>query len=187
MMPSKIQHMNILLIIVFALVFPLVHVLNGWLFRFAEITPHIAWIYLPAFLRLAHVLILGRVSGTLATLLGSLLLMWHFDADFPTALVNSLCSAGGPLLALSLFRWHSGRDVALTSLKDLTWLTLIYAISNAVLHHTAWSVVDPSQLKAPVQVVWMIVGDVLGTLLGAYILRWGILRYRYHQLEKELH
>lgn len=186
MMPTKIQHMNILLILVSALVYPLVHILNGWLFRFAEITPHIGLVYLPAFLRLAHVLILGRVSGTLATLLGSLLLMWHFDTDFSTSLLNSLCSAGGPLVALYLFRWHTGRDVALTSLKDLTLLTLIYAIANAVLHHTAWSVVDPSQLQAPVQVVWMIVGDILGTLLGAYILRWGILRYRYHQLEKEL-
>jgi hypothetical protein len=178
--------MNILLIIVFALVFPLVHILNGWIFRFAEITPHIGLIYLPAFLRLAHVLILGRVSGTLATLLGSLLLMWYSGDNFATALLNGLCSAGGPLVALCLFRWHVGRDVELTSLKDLTLLTLIYAIANAVLHHTAWSIVDPSQLQAPVQVVWMIAGDILGTLLGAYILRWGIFRYRYYKLEREL-
>lgn len=62
--------MNFLLIILFAIIFPVVHIVNGWVFKFAEVSPHIGLIYLPAFMRLANVLILGRANGTVATLLG---------------------------------------------------------------------------------------------------------------------
>jgi len=177
---------NALLIVLFALVFPVSHILNGWVFRFAEISPHIGLIYLPAFLRLANVLILGRFNGSLATLLGGLLLMWHFNESSSVALLNSLCSAGGPLVALLVFRWHTGRNVELTSLKDLTLLTLIYAVSNAVLHHAMWSVIDRSKLQEPVQVLWMVLGDILGALLGAYIMKWVIDGYRQCRLKADL-
>jgi len=69
--------MNWLLVIIFSVIYPLVHIANGWIFSFVEISPHISLIYLPAFLRLANVLILGRRHGSLATLLGGLLLMWY--------------------------------------------------------------------------------------------------------------
>ena len=107
--------MNFLLIILFAVIFPITHVLNGWVFKFAEISPHIGLIYLPAFMRLANVLILGRISGTVATLLGGMLLMQYFNETTTVALLNSLCSATGPLLALSLFKLHAKREVELTA------------------------------------------------------------------------
>jgi uncharacterized membrane protein HdeD (DUF308 family) len=178
--------MNILLIFAFALVFPVVHIFNGWAFKFAEITPHIGLVYLPAFLRLSNILILGPLSGTLATLLGGMLLMEYFGQDSLAMFLDSACSAAGPLLALYLFRWHSGRQVELTSLRDLTLLTLLYAVANAALHHGVWSLFDPARLKASDQVTWMILGDILGALLGASILRWCVLRYRQHQFEKDL-
>ena len=177
--------MSILLVLVFAAIFPLAHIFNGWVFGWTAISSYIGLIYLPAFLRLVNVLILGRLNGTLATLLGGLFLMYYTQESPMAALLNSLCSAGGPLLALVLFRWHSGRDVELTSLKDLTQLTLVYAISNAVLHHALWSVLDRSRLQEPVQVLWMIVGDILGALLGAYLMKWGILLYRQRKLKAD--
>lgn len=178
--------MNFLLIILFAVIFPIIHVLNGWVFKFAEISPHIGLIYLPAFMRLANVLILGRISGTVATLLGGMLLMQYFNETTTVALLNSLCSATGPLLALSLFKLHAKREVELTSLKDLTLLTLLYAIANAVLHHAMWSVLDPSKLVAPAQVLWMILGDINGALLGAYIMKWVIVTHRQCKLKSDL-
>ena len=178
--------MNVLLVLAFALIFPLVHIFNGWVFKFAEITPNIALIYLPAFLRLANILILGPLRGTLATLLGGMLLMQYFGQDFLSMFLDSACSATGPLLAWYLFRWHSGRHVELTAIKDLTVLTLLYAVANAFLHHAVWSLADPSRLKAPEQLMWMVLGDILGALLGAYILRWCVLRYRQYKFEKDL-
>ncbi len=170
--------MNFLLIILFAVIFPITHVVNGWVFKFAEIAPHIALVYLPAFLRLANVLVLGRLNGTIATLLGGMLLMGYFSETPRVAFLNSLCSAAGPLVALQLFKFHSKRHVELTSLTDLAWLTVIYAVSNAMLHHATWSVLDPSKLVEPVQVLWMIVGDISGALLGAYLMKWTIVTYR---------
>jgi len=90
------------------------------------------------------------------------------------------------LLALFLFKLHVRRDVELTSLKDLTVLTLIYALSNAVLHHGMWSIVDRSNLVEPSQMVWMILGDIFGALLGAYIMKWGIVSYRQYRLKADL-
>lgn len=179
--------MNALLVVVFAAVFPLAHIFNGWFFRWVEINPHISLIYLPAFLRLANVLILGRWYGTLATLLGGMLLMQYTHEATHVAVLNSLCSAGGPLLALALFRWHVGRPVELTSLKDLTLLTLVYAVCNAVLHHVLWSVYDRGMLQAPEQLLWMALGDLLGALLGAYLMKWGLLQcHRQRRIKADL-
>jgi len=178
--------MNLLLIVLFAILFPVIHVANSWIFKFAEITPHIGLIYLPAFLRLANVLILGPVNGTLATLLGGVFLIEYFGDATGVALLNNLCSAGGPLVALTLFRLNYKRDVELTSLKDLAWLTLLYAFSNAALHHAVWSVMAPAKLVAPSQILWMILGDISGTLLGAYLMKWTILWHRQRKIKSDL-
>lgn len=178
--------MKFLLIALFSVFFFLIHIANGWVFRFVEISPHIGLIYLPAFLRLANVLILGTVSGTLATLLGGLLLMQYTDEATAAAMLNSLCSAAGPLVALSLFRLHAKREVELTSLKDLTLLTLVYAITNALLHHALWTWLEPATLVSPLQVLWMILGDLSGALLGAYIMKWLIVCHRQRKLKSDL-
>jgi hypothetical protein len=172
------MNMNALLILVLALAYPMVHIANGFVFSFAEITPHIGLVYLPAFMRLFNVLVLGPLAGTLATFLGGMLLMRYFDEGLTLALLDVGCSAGGPLVALCLFKAGWRRDVDLSSLKDLTLLTLMYAPSNALLHHLMWSWLDPSRLTSPSQLLWMTLGDLLGALLGAYVLRWGVRRYK---------
>lgn len=178
--------MNALLIIAFAVLYPVVHIANGWLFKFAEITPQISLIYLPAFLRLSNVLILGPRNGTVATLLGSLLLMRFFEDNSITGLLNIGCSALGPVVALVVFKTYTHRNFELTSLKDLSVLAVIYAIANSVLHHLVWSVVDKSQLAEPVQVLWMVLGDIFGALIGAYAMKFAIEHYRLRQIAKDL-
>lgn len=178
--------MNALLIIALAVLFPVVHIANGWLFKFAEITPHISLIYLPAFLRLANVLVLGPRNGTLATLLGGVLLMRTFDDNSLSGLLNVGCSAFGPVVALVIFKTYTRRNFELTSLKDLGALTVIYAIANAVLHHLVWSVVDKSQLSEPIQVLWMVLGDIFGALIGAYVMKFSIRYFRLRQIAKDL-
>lgn len=170
--------MQYVLVVALAVIYPLVHIFNGIAFKFAEITPHIGLIYLPAFLRLFNVLILKPRDGTLATLFGGLLLMGYFNDSTVVGLLNLVCSAGGPLVALYLFKFHYKREFDLTSLRDLTVLTLIYAPANALLHHLMWSQVDPSQLAAPAQVLWMTLGDILGALVGAYMLKMSVRWYR---------
>jgi uncharacterized membrane protein len=178
--------MNALLIIVFAVLFPISHITSGWLFKFAEISPHISLIYLPAFMRLANVLILGPRNGTLATMIGGVLLMRTFNDNSIVGLLNILCSASGPLVALYIFKTYTRRNFDLTSLKDLSTLTMMYAIANAVLHHLVWSVLDKSQLAEPIQVLWMVLGDIFGALIGAYVMKWTVSKYRQRQIAKDL-
>jgi hypothetical protein len=42
---------------------------------------------------------------------------------------------------------------------------------NALMHHVLWTVVDPSQLLYPSQVFEMMLGDLFGAMLGAWLLR----------------
>lgn len=173
------QLFDIALIIGLAIVFPLLHEANSWLFAFAEISPNIGLIYLPAFLRLLNVLILGKFKGTLAGLLGGMILILVNDEALTTLnLANVVCSSAGPLIAVLLFEhWHK-RSVNLLSLKDLGQVTLIYCLANALVHHLAWALISPSHLRSPEQVLWMVIGDLLGTLAGAYLLKWTAGRLR---------
>jgi hypothetical protein len=59
---------NLLLIAGFSALYLAIHVLNSWLFQSIEITSHVSMVYLPAFLRLFNVLVLGAVKGSFATL-----------------------------------------------------------------------------------------------------------------------
>lgn len=153
--------------------FPVVHLLNGWLFSFAEITPNIGLIYLPAFIRLFNVLVLGPIKGTFATYAGGLLLM--FTQENPGDAVDLLsiaCSAGGPLVAVFVFQFVRGRSAQLSALGDVAAVALIYCVANAVLHHLMWSFFDPTQLAGSDSLFWMALGDFNGALLGAYGLKW---------------
>ena len=153
---------NVFLILSSALIFALLHNANGWIFSFAQISPHIGWIYLPAFVRLVNVLILGNLRGSLATVLGSLLLIPFFGEFNGMSMLNAAASAAGPLIAAFIFRLQAGREVSLVSIKDLTILTLIYCAANALTYHLIWMLFDPAQLVKPLQVLWMVVGDFNG-------------------------
>jgi hypothetical protein len=163
--------MHLLLILALAVLYPAVHILNGWLFDFATINQHISLIYLPAFLRLFNLLVLGPVYGTLTTFLAGLILMWRFDEPLISAVLNILCSCAGPLIAMMSFRLYFKRRVQLTSLQDLSILTLTYCIANSLIHHTIWLFLDTPHPFDFQQAASMFVGDLLGALLGAYLMK----------------
>ena len=169
--------MEFVLIIVMAAIYALVHIANGWVFHLFEISAHISWIYLPAFLRLFFILVLGRVNGFIAIFLGGFLLSNQFVEPSFIWFFNSMCSASAPVLALFLFtRWHQ-RAIELTSLRDLLQLTVVYCLINALLHHFAWAILDPVQLQEPLQVAGMAVGDFLGCLIGVGLMKAAIERF----------
>jgi hypothetical protein len=168
---------ELLLIPLFGLLFALSHVVTEKLLGFAEITPHVGLIYLPAFFRLLNVLLLGKFRGTLATALGGILLMQRLDGINLIGFMNVACSVSGPLLALWLFERVNGRHVSLTSLKDLGMVTVVYCAANAAVHHMVWTIFDPRQLASPEMVLWMMLGDLNGALLGAYALKWTASRF----------
>lgn len=168
---------EVMLIMISALSYPALHLFNGWVFSFAEVTPHVGLVYLPAFLRMLNVLVLGELRGTLATALGGLTLLGVEGVAISASdVANVACSAAGPLIAVSLFHVYFRRSVNLMSLQDLAIVTLAYCLSNSLVHHVVWSWVDTSQLISSNQLFWMMLGDFNGALLGAYLLKWSAPR-----------
>jgi hypothetical protein len=148
------------------------HLLNGWLFQSVAISDHISLIYLPAFFRLFNVLVLGLLWGTVGTAIGGILLfVWSHDATLWISLLNMCVSAGVAAVSVVLLQWLLHRRLSITRLNDLLRLSLLYALMNALMHHALWSVVDPAQLLYPRQVLEMMLGDLGGAVLGAWLLR----------------
>ncbi len=163
--------MNLLIIIILAVVFPIAHGINALVFDFANINAHVSLIYLPAFLRVFNLLVMGPFYGTLATFLAGLILMAWFNEPLSVALLNIAASCAGPLVAMMGFRIYFKRRVLLTSLKDLAIVTVAYAICNSVLHHLTWLFIDLDQLSDANTTFWMFIGDLNGALLGAYLFK----------------
>ena len=148
------------------------HLLNAWLFQAFAISDHISLIYLPAFFRLFNVLVLGLMWGTLGTAIGGVLLLaWTHDATLSISLLNMCVSAGVAAISVVLLQMLLRRRLSITRLNDLLLLSVLYALMNALMHHVLWTVVDPSQLLYPRQVFEMMLGDLGGAVLGAWLLR----------------
>lgn len=160
---------KLLLLTLCAPLFAAAHLFNGWVFQQWEFSTHIAWIYLPAFLRVAYVLVLGPGWGFVAIFSGSLLLGSQLEENWLHATVNALASASGPVMALWLFRLLKERDLQISRWNDLCQVCILYALLNALVHHGAWSFNQPDQLMSVHQMPIMVIGDLTGALLGSVL------------------
>lgn len=171
--PHRHHDLSTLILVALAgVLFCTVHIANAWLFHHFEVNEHIGFIYLPSFLRLANVLILGLVWGTLGTAFGGVLLFFWLHDNLWMSICNTTASAGSAALAVVLMRFMQKRPLSLSRLQDLLQLAALYALLNALVHHVLWSVLDPTQLIDPNQLFYMVVGDLNGAILGALALRW---------------
>lgn len=158
---------KLLLLAFCAPLFSAAHLFNGWVFQHWALSSHISWIYLPAFLRVAYVLVLGPAWGFFAVLSGSILLGGNVGEDLLQTLTNACASALGPVLALWLFKVLKERALQISRLSDLIQLCILYALLNALVHHIAWSYNQPDELLFVHQMPIMVIGDLVGALLGA--------------------
>ncbi len=149
--------------------FAATHLANAWLFEHLSLSNHISWVYLPAFLRVVYVLILGSWWGFMAIFMGSLALGGGLDENLFQALMNAGASGLGPVVALGLFKLLKERKLQLSRPSDLIQMCLLYALVNAVIHHFNWAYQQPDQLMSVSQLPIMIVGDLVGALLGALL------------------
>ena len=151
-----------------------VHMLNAWLFKYLEFSDHISFLYLPSFLRLANVLVLGMLWGSLGTAVGGVLLLltMSWREAWLLAIANILVSAGCAALSVAVMEVLQKRKLALTRLSDLLKLAVLNALLNSLIHHAVWSVLDPSLLVDVNQLPYMLVGDINGAIVGALVLRW---------------
>lgn len=150
------------------------HMLNAWLFKYLEFSEHISFLYLPSFLRLVNVLVLGMVWGTLGTAIGGILLLFTitWQETWVLSVANIFVSAGSAALAVAVMHILQKRKLALTRLSDLLQLAVLNALLNSLTHHAVWSVLEPALLVDVNQLPYMLVGDINGAVVGALILRW---------------
>jgi len=167
----RITGVSLLFSLVLGLVFAAVHLFNSWAFSALEFSSFISLVYLPGFLRLANVLVMGPLWGSLATAFGHLMLILVELRPVDLALVNLVASVLGALLAALAFESLHGRRLHHFSLMDLFKVALLYTFFNASCHHLAWSMIAPELLIQKDQWLLMVIGDFNGALLGAFLLR----------------
>lgn len=185
-MRLSLSQEKFLLLALCAPLFAGAHLFNGWVFQHFELSMHISWVYLPAFLRVAYVLVLGPAWGFASIFLGSLLLSSDFDNSLLHSITNSVASALGPVLALGLFRLLKERALQLSRLSDLVQMCLLYALLNAVLHHVAWGYNQPHQFLLPDQLPIMVIGDLTGAVLGAVFFTTVMRRFKFYEVVARL-
>mgnify|MGYP000352523435 CR=1 FL=1 len=180
---DRLSHLTVLLLVVAAgVLFCVVHILNGWLLGAIEISEHISFLYLPSFLRIMNVLVLGVLWGTAGTAVGGALLFFWMQDSLLLSVLNTTVSACSAALAVWCMHIFQQRKLSITRLSDLLKLALLNALLNTLLHHLLWVQLDPSQLVSPHQLGYMMVGDINGAIVGALLLRWlalhtGVIQY----------
>ena len=161
------------LMLVGSLVYMSAHLANLWVFEFWEVTPNISWVYLPSFLRLANLLILGPLWGTCATALGGAELIFLSGQGFNgLAWLNVLASCSSAVAAYGLLHVVTQRPVALTQLKELLMLAGVYTLINPSLHFILWHAVQAYTDTSLQDFVAMAVGDLAGAVLGSMLFVW---------------
>jgi len=162
-----------LLMLLGSLVYASAHLANLWLFDFWEVTPNISWVYLPSFLRLANLLILGPLWGTFATALGGAELILLSNQFFNgLAWLNVLASCSSAVAAYGVLRLMIHRPIALTHLKELLLLAVMYTLINPSLHFILWQAIQAYTETSLHDFVAMAVGDLAGAVLGSVLFVW---------------
>lgn len=151
------------------------HLLNIWVFGVWEVTQNISWIYLPSFIRLANLLILGPLWGTFATGLGGAeLILLSNQTLNGLAWLNVLASCSSAITAYGFYVWVCRRSVALSNLNDLLLLSTIYTLINPSLHFLLWQFMNADSPQPLHDFVAMAVGDLLGVIVGALLFVWTV-------------
>ncbi|MEK9811456.1 MAG: hypothetical protein VW440_00205 [Bordetella sp.] len=134
---------------------------------FSVIDEKISMVFLPAFVRVAAILVAGA-AGALGLFLGALSLGLIQDLPTMANTTQAFFTALAPCLALFLLRFAlAGRPLAIT-LGLFFLLALFASIFNSLLHHVFWDIY-PHLLAQPVTMTtfWqMLEGDFAGALLG---------------------
>lgn len=133
------------------------------------------WIFLPAGLRLLSILLLGT-SGAIGIFLGSLLVAISMYQSTPLGIiVESLISAGAPLLTYYLaLRYGLSVNLKNLNAKSLFLLATFFAAACALMH-SIWYATQGVAESFTASFIAMFVGNLLGTLIVLYVIRAGLI------------
>ncbi|MDP4617580.1 MAG: hypothetical protein NWR77_01070 [Burkholderiaceae bacterium] len=156
--------------LLWALAFAVIYIVAFQLNRFFDplfsvIEAKVSMIFLPAFVRVAAVLVAG-LAGAMGLFAGAMVLGFMQELAPLPNLSQAVLTALAPCLAVLVVRFAlAGRPMAIT-LGLFLMVALFASIFNSFLHHVFW---DVYPLAEPVTLTtfWqMLVGDLAGALLG---------------------
>lgn len=154
--------------LLFMLTFEANRLLDDWV---SFVDSRVSYVFLPAFVRVAAVLVAG-LAGALGVFLGSCLIGLLYEQPLGLAVGHAFISALAPCLALYLLRMAVQRSQNSFDLLTLLVLALFTSLISAITHGLFWAFFDADIFQPGVDLVGvMIVGDFLGVLLGFFLLR----------------
>nr|MBL8412285.1 hypothetical protein [Dechloromonas sp.] len=151
--------------------------LNHWLFTSLEIHQYIAWIFLPAAVRMLAVMQFGWI-GAIGLFVGALVTNGPILLSQPAVAFSlSALSAIGPVIATYMGTRILAvpRDIGSLDMLHLYVFAALGAVCSSVLHNLYfWRDGVPAHWED--SLVPMLLGDMLGTTIvliaGAVVLRW---------------
>jgi hypothetical protein len=172
--PAEKFRLHLLTITITVVVYMLVYMTNDWLFKHIEFTQGIAWIYLPAGIRLICTLLFAE-AGVFGILIASLLtssIYAIFPGDPVTTIGYSAISALAPYLAYR-FTLHEMRlQPSLSNLTTTRLLAciLLYGLTNPLLQ-LMWFVMRGISYHFWSGLIVMSIGDLTGSLIVVYAIK----------------
>lgn len=157
-----------------AVCYLLTYMTNEWLFKQTEFTQGIAWIYLPAGVRLICTLLFAEAAlfGILIASLATAVIYNLFPHDPITTAGYALISAMAPYLAYRLTLEGMDLRRSLTNLTTarLLMCVLLYALSNPLLQ-LIWFAFRGVSYHFWSGLIVMSIGDLLGSLIVVYLIK----------------
>lgn len=171
-----------------ALIFLLTLVANEWIFRHSEFVRGVNWVYLPAGMRLLCTLLFGGL-GANGILMASLIscFFYYFPNDPVHATFVAIISALAPYLVYLFAIRRLGLRPSLVNLTAgrLLFLILLYSLVGPAMQQM-WTVLNGNAEGAAERFAVMVVGDLSGTLIIVYALKFGLwLITRFHRSAHE--
>jgi hypothetical protein len=165
---------NLTIIAVVVCAYTLTYAINDWLFKQIEFTQGVAWVYLPAGLRLICTLLFGEI-GVIGILFGSLItagIYQLFPGDPITTFGYSLISALAPYFAYRYTLQEMRLERSLTNLTTTNLLIciLLYGLCNPVLQ-LLWFVVRGISTHFLPSLIVMSIGDLTGSFIVVYVIK----------------
>lgn len=158
--------------IIFATLYVGFYVINLWIAPIFDVIPgRVSLLFLPAFIRVASILIAG-LAGLAGVALGSVLIsVLVFQEPVITAIWISIASSIGIGLSYVVLRYATNSKKLPFTLPVLMVLTTLYCAFNALLHGLAWELVDIASTITMKDLALMMLGDFMGVIVMFYGLR----------------
>jgi hypothetical protein len=153
------------------LAFVVAYEVSSWLDPWVSVVDsRVSLVFLPAFFRVAAVLIAG-LAGALGLFLGALFIGLAHGDSLAVVLPQATLSALAPCLAVYLLRMALRRAMLSFDLATLLLIGALTSIFSALLHGVFWASFQSDILVWGADTITlMMIGDLIGVLLGFFLL-----------------